>query len=376
MNFEKYPFERLTELLQDIIPNEKYELSALTIGEPKFETPQFIQDKLKETSSLLKKYPSTIGEPFLRESMINFVKTRFNVSLSMNQIIPSFGTREVLFNFPQFVLFDKKNPVIAFTNPFYQIYEGAAIAARAEVIHIDLTKENDFKASLSDEDLKRCDLVIINFPNNPTSGSMSKDELGLWVKKALEFDFILVNDECYSEIYFDEATKPASLLEASISVGNDTFKNVLVMNSISKRSSAPGLRSGFIAGDESILKDYLQYRTYVGCASPVPLQAAAAVAWNDQEHVAGFRKIYKKNFEIAQELLGTSIPEATFYIWLEVDDELEFTRNLYKEKNIKVLPGSYLGRNGLGKGYVRIALVENEEKTRDVLTRLKDFING
>ena len=376
MNFEKYPFERLTELLQDIIPNEKYELSALTIGEPKFETPQFIQDKLKETSSLLKKYPSTIGEPFLRESMINFVKTRFNVSLQMNQIIPSFGTREVLFNFPQFALFNKKNPVIAFTNPFYQIYEGAAIAARAEVIHIDLTKENNFKASLSDEDLKRCDLVIINFPNNPTSGSMSKDELGLWVKKALEFDFILVNDECYSEIYFDEATKPASLLEASISVGNDTFKNVLVMNSISKRSSAPGLRSGFIAGDESILKDYLQYRTYVGCASPVPLQAAAAVAWNDQEHVAGFRKIYKKNFEIAQELLGTSIPEASFYIWLEVDDELEFTRNLYKEKNIKVLPGSYLGRNGLGKGYVRIALVENEEKTRDVLTRLKDFING
>ncbi len=376
MNFEKYPFERLTELLEDIVPNEKYELSALTIGEPKFETPQFIQDKLKETSSLLKKYPSTIGEPFLRESMINFVKTRFNVSLQMNQIIPSFGTREVLFNFPQFALFNKKNPVIAFTNPFYQIYEGAAIAARAEVIHIDLTKENNFKASLSDEDLKRCDLVIINFPNNPTSGSMSKDELGLWVKKALEFDFILVNDECYSEIYFDEATKPTSLLEASISVGNDTFKNVLVMNSISKRSSAPGLRSGFIAGDESILKDYLQYRTYVGCASPVPLQAAAAVAWNDQEHVAGFRKIYKKNFEIAQELLGTSIPEATFYIWLEVDDELEFTRNLYKEKNIKVLPGSYLGRNGLGKGYVRIALVENEEKTRDVLTRLKDFING
>ena len=376
MTFEKYPFERLNELLQDIVPNEKYELSALTIGEPKFETPQFIQDKLKETSSLLKKYPSTIGEPFLRESMINFVKTRFNVSLQMNQIIPSFGTREVLFNFPQFALFNKKNPVIAFTNPFYQIYEGAAIAARAEVIHIDLTKENNFKASLSDEDLKRCDLVIINFPNNPTSGSMSKDELGLWVKKALEFDFILVNDECYSEIYFDEATKPASLLEASISVGNDTFKNVLVMNSISKRSSAPGLRSGFIAGDESILKDYLQYRTYVGCASPVPLQAAAAVAWNDQEHVAGFRKIYKKNFEIAQELLGTSIPEATFYIWLEVDDELEFTRNLYKEKNIKVLPGSYLGRNGLGKGYVRIALVENEEKTRDVLTRLKDFING
>ena len=376
MNFEKYPFEKLNELLEGITPNPKYELSALTIGEPKFETPAFIQDKLKETSSSLRKYPSTIGEPFLRESMINFVKTRFNVTLEMNQVVPTFGTREVLFNFPQFALFDKKNPVMAFTNPFYQIYEGAAIASRASVIHIDLTKENNFKAILSDEELKRCDLVILNFPNNPTSASMGVEELGLWVKKALEFDFILVNDECYSEIYFDEKTKPASLLEASILVGNKDFKNVLVMNSISKRSSAPGLRSGFIAGDADILKNYLQYRTYVGCASPVPLQEAAAAAWNDQNHVAEFRKIYKKNFEIANEILGTQIPEATFYIWLEVEDEIEFTKNLYKEKNIKVLPGSFLGRNGLGKGYIRIALVENEEKTREVLTRLKDFING
>ncbi|MBF7064912.1 succinyldiaminopimelate transaminase [Aliarcobacter butzleri] len=376
MNFEKYPFEKLNELLKDIVPNEKYELSVLTIGEPKFETPKFIQDKLKETSSFLRKYPSTIGEPFLRESMINFVKNRFNVSLKMSQIIPTFGTREVLFNFPQFALFDKKNPVIAFTNPFYQIYEGAAIASRAEVIHINLTKENNFKANLSDEELKRCDLVILNFPNNPTSASMDIDELGIWVKKALEFDFILVNDECYSEIYFEENTKPASLLEASIKVGNSEFKNVLVMNSISKRSSAPGLRSGFIAGDETILKDYLQYRTYIGCASPVPLQEAAAVAWNDQNHVAEFRKIYKRNFEIAQEILGISTPEATFYIWLEVENDLEFTKNLYKEKNIKVLPGSFLGRGGLGKEYVRIALVENEEKTKESLKRLKDFIDG
>lgn len=376
MNFEKYPFEKLNELLKDIVPNEKYELSVLTIGEPKFETPQFIQDKLKETSSLLRKYPSTIGEPFLRESMINFVKNRFNVSLKMSQIIPTFGTREVLFNFPQFALFDKKNPVIAFTNPFYQIYEGAAIASRASVIHINLTKENNFKANLSDEELKRCDLVILNFPNNPTSASMDIDELGIWVKKALEFDFILVNDECYSEIYFEENTKPASLLEASIKVGNSEFKNVLVMNSISKRSSAPGLRSGFIAGDETILKDYLQYRTYIGCASPVPLQEAAAVAWNDQNHVAEFRKIYKRNFVIAQEILGIPTPEATFYIWLEVENDLEFTKNLYKEKNIKVLPGSFLGRGGLGKEYVRIALVENEEKTKESLKRLKDFIDG
>lgn len=376
MNFEKYPFEKLNELLADITPNENYALSALTIGEPKFETPKFIQDELQNSTALLQKYPASAGEPELKQSMINFIKTRFGVELNMSQIIPTFGTREVLFNFPQFALFDKQNPVMAYTNPFYQIYEGAAIASRAEVIHIDLVKENDFKASLTDEELKRCDLVILNYPNNPTSAEMTKAELGEWVKKALEFDFILVNDECYSEIYFDENDKPASLLEASIEVGNSDFKNVIVMNSISKRSSAPGLRCGIIAGDEEILKEYMKYRTYVGCASPVPLQKAATVAWNDEEHVEGFRKIYRKNFELAKEILGIEAPKATFYIWLEVGDELEFTKNLFKEKHIKVLPGSFLGRNGIGKGYVRIALVENETKTKEVLQRLKDFIDG
>ncbi|WP_417328296.1 succinyldiaminopimelate transaminase [Halarcobacter sp.] len=376
MKFEKYPFEKLNELLKDITPNENYELSALTIGEPKFETPKFIQDELKNTTSFLQKYPASAGLPELKEAMLTFVKNRFNVELQMSEIIPTFGTREVLFNFPQFALFDKKDPVIAFTNPFYQIYEGAAIASRAEIIHIDLTKENNFKATLSDEELKRCDLVILNYPNNPTSAEMTKEELGEWVKKALEFDFILVNDECYSEIYFDENDKPVSLLEASVEVGNSSFKNVLVMNSISKRSSAPGLRSGFIAGDKEILEEYMKYRTYVGCASPVPLQKTAALAWSETSHVDGFRKIYKRNFELAQEILGIKPPQATFYIWLEVEDELEFTKNLFKEKHIKVLPGSFLGRNGIGKGYVRIALVENEEKTKEVLKRLKDFIDG
>lgn len=265
---------------------------------------------------------------------------------------------------------------MAFTNPFYQIYEGAAIASRAEVIHINLDESNNFKANLSDEELRKCDLVVLNYPNNPTSAVMSIDELAIWVKKALEFDFILINDECYSEIFFDEAIKPPSLLEASVKAGNSEFKNVLVMNSISKRSSAPGLRSGFIAGDETILKEYMKYRTYVGCASPVPLQKAAAVAWNDEKHVEGFRQIYKQNFEIAKEILGINPPKATFYIWLKVDDELQFTKDLYKEKSIKVLPGSFLGRENAGQGYVRIALVENAKKTKEVLQRLKDFLDG
>ena len=375
MNFEKYPFEKLAEILADVVPNSEYEASALTIGEPKFETPQFIQDALKNSTQLLQKYPASAGEPSLKDAMKNFVKTRFNVELTNEQIIPTFGTREVLFNFPQFVLFDKKNPVIAYTNPFYQIYEGAAIASRAEVIHIDLTKENNFQPSLTQDEMKRCDLVILNYPNNPTSADISMDDLASWVKKALEFDFILVNDECYSEIYFDEKDKPVSILEASIKAGNASFKNVIAMNSISKRSSAPGLRSGIIAGDAKILKEYMKYRTYVGCAAPVPLQEAATVAWNDQAHVAQFRAIYKQNFDLAKEILGIEPPKSTFYIWLEVGDEIEFTRELYRQKNIKVLPGSFLGRNGIGKGYVRIALVENATKTKEVLIRLKEFMN-
>ena len=375
MLFEKYPFERLNELLKDVNVNENYELSALTIGEPQFETPAFIQRSLEKHSHLLKKYPASGGISILKEAMINFVEKRFSLKLEKEEIIPTFGTREVLFNFPQFLLFDKKEPVIAFTNPFYQIYEGAAIACKAKVIHINLKEENNYKAYLSDEELSICDFVILNYPNNPTAASMNLEELSLWVKKALEFDFVLMNDECYSEIYFDKKDKPVSLLEASINVGNKDFKNIVIINSISKRSSAPGLRSGFIAGDKDILKEYLKYRTYIGCASPLPLQHAAADAWNDEKHVEEFRAIYKENFNLAEEILGIKTPQSTFYIYLEVKDELEFTKNLYKEKNVKVLPASYLGRDGIGKNYIRIALVENAEKTKEVLHRIKDFIN-
>jgi len=375
MKFEKYPFEKLTNLLDGIEPIKDYEPSVLTIGEPKFETPDFIQDSLKQNSALLNKYPKSAGELYLKESMINFVSKRFNVKLTNQQLIPTFGTREVLFNFPQFYLFDKKDPTIAFTNPFYQIYEGAAIASKANVIYINLTKENNFKATLSEDELKKSDMVILNFPNNPTSANITMQELEIWVQNALKYDFVLINDECYSELYFDENSKPPSLLEASINAKNSEFKNILVLNSISKRSSAPGLRSGFIAGDATILKEYMKYRTYIGCAIPEPIQKAAAIAWNDEDHVKTFRANYKKNFDLAKEILGINPPEATFYIWLEVEDELKFTKELYKQKNIKVLPGSFLGRDGIGKGYVRIALVEHPTKTKNILLRLKEFLD-
>ena len=377
MRFQPYPFEKLNTLLADITPNRQYEASSLTIGEPQFETPEFIQNELCKNAPLLKKYPKTSGEELLREAMRNFNAKRFGIELANDQIIPTFGTREVLFNFPQFLLHDKDAPVMAFTNPFYQIYEGAAIASRAKVHYISLTKINDFKPVIDEEMLASCDLVILNFPNNPTASTLTLEELGEWVELALKHDFVLLNDECYSELYTQSPVP--SLLQAAKFVGNDSFKNTLVINSISKRSSAPGLRSGFIAGDAEILKDYMQYRTYVGCASPLPLQHAAAAAWSDEAHVEASRAIYKENFQIAREILGCEIPKATFYIWLEVKDALEFTKKLYRDYNVKVLPGEFLSRDdgtaNPGKDFIRIALVENPQKTKEVLQRLKKALN-
>jgi aspartate/methionine/tyrosine aminotransferase len=377
LTFQPYPFEKLTTLLENITPNEALEPLTLTIGEPQFETPALIQNALKESTPLLQKYPKTSGESYLRHAMMSFVFKRFGVALEDSQIIPTFGTREVLFNFPQFFLFDKEMPTIAFTNPFYQIYEGAAIASRAQTLYINLNHDNDFKPQIDESALAACDLVILNFPNNPTASNMTLDALGEWVNLALKYDFVLINDECYSEIY--TATPPPSLLEASLHVNNSAFKNVLVINSISKRSSAPGLRSGFIAGDARILEGYMKYRTYVGAASPLPLQVAAAAAWNDEEHVARSREIYKKNFEIAHEILGVAIPEATFYIWYPIKNALEFTCKLYETYNVKVLPGEFLAREDAGvnpgKDYIRIALVESEAKTREALMRIKECLD-
>ncbi len=368
MDFETYPFEKLNLLLGDIEPNEEYAPLSLTIGEPQFATPQFILDALELNAPLLNKYPKTSGEVVLRDGILTYLKKRFGLDLESSQIIPTFGTREVLFNFPQFLLHDIDNPVMAFPNPFYQIYEGAAKASRAEVIYLNLDKLNNFQPVIDEEALSRCDFVILNSPNNPTSSVIGMEVMKDWVKLALKYDFVLLNDECYSDLYLKEPLP--SLLNASIEAGNSEFKNILVINSISKRSSAPGLRSGFIAGDVEILKAYMVYRTYVGCASPLPLQHAAAVAWADQRHVELFRQKYIRNFELAKDILGIDTPDATFYIWLEVEDEIAFTTKLYRDYNLKVVPGSFLGREGQGEKYVRLALVYEEGKTREALERI------
>ena len=372
MKFETYPFEKLHKLLEEIAPNSAYAPLSLTIGEPQFATPQFILDALNSHAPLLNRYPKTSGEQVLREGMLRYLDNRFGLTLDNSQIIPTFGTREVLFNFPQFLLHDVEAPVMVFPNPFYQIYEGAAKASRAEVIYLPLHAGNDFQPQIDEAALDRADLVILNTPNNPTASVMKMAALKQWVKLALKHDFVLLNDECYIDLYLNEPLP--SILNASIEVGNPEFKNILTINSISKRSSAPGLRSGFIAGDAEILERYMTYRTYVGCASPLPLQHAAAVAWADQHHVDGFREKYIQNFQIAKEVLGIEPPEATFYIWLKVEDEIAFTTELYTRYNLKVIPGSFLGREEEGKGYVRLALVHEAEVTREALQRIAAFV--
>ena len=209
--------------------------------------------------------------------MIEFNKQRLGIDLKPSQIVPTLGTREILFNFPMFYLHEKENSKIGFTNPFYQIYKSSAIMTSSSIYYIDLLEKNDFKPMIDEDEISKCDLVIINFPNNPTTSSLDIDELADLVKLALKYDFVLLNDECYLEIYND--TPPVSLLSASIKAGNKDFKNILVCNSISKRNSAPSLRSGFLAGDESIIKPYMNFRTQLGCAQPLPLQYASSVAW-------------------------------------------------------------------------------------------------
>ncbi|MDD5405568.1 MAG: succinyldiaminopimelate transaminase [Sulfurovaceae bacterium] len=373
MQFESYPFEKLNNLLDGITPNSEFAPLSLTIGEPQFETPIFIQEALCDNVNLLNKYPKSAGENELRVGMLKYLKERFGLALSDKQIIPTFGTREVLFNFPQFLLHDKPNPTMVFPNPFYQIYEGAAIASRAKVHYLSLEAKNDFLPQIDESILKDADLVILNSPNNPTGSVMSSQSMQEWIKLALKYDFVLLNDECYVDLYTNDPLP--SILNASIAAGNKEFKNILTLNSISKRSSAPGLRSGFIAGDAEILKSYLEYRTYVGCASPLPMQFAAAAAWSEQSHVDVFRSQYKINLKQAREILEVDVPEATFYVWLEVDNDLEFTKKLYSDFNLKVLPGSFLGRDGAGKGYVRLALVYDTQTTKDALFRIKKALN-
>ena len=379
MTLDSYPFDSLRTLLTNSTANTEKTQIDLTIGEPKFATPSFICEALSNHAPTLNKYPPNAGAPELANAIGGFVKRRFDITLSAEQFCPTFGTKEVCFNFPSYYLHDKKEPTMAFVNPYYAVYKGAAVAAKAKIVTIDLLPDNDFKPKMSEEQLQNLDLVILNFPNNPTGCELSLEELQEWVKLALKHDFFLINDECYSEIY--RQTPPPSLLQASVSVGNASFKNIAVLNSLSKRSSAPSIRGGFIAGDASVLKGYKVYRTYTGTTPPLPNQLASAEAWEDEHYPSLFRDKYNKNFEHAHDILGVGIPSSGFFLWLAVPeryngDDLLFTKELFERENIKVLPGSFLCDNDVSRGYVRIAFVYEEQIIREAMQRLSVFVRA
>jgi N-succinyldiaminopimelate aminotransferase len=389
-----YPFEKLATLKKGIIPKSDIEHIALSIGEPKHKAPEFVIQELQQQLSGVSAYPLTKGIPELRQAITNWLKQRFKLpetSLDPEQhVIPVNGTREALFAFAQAVIdrtTDAHNaPLIVMPNPFYQIYEGAAYLSGAEPYYINTTSENnylpDFDA-ISNETWARCQLLYICSPGNPTGAVIDKATLQKLVTLAEQHDFIIASDECYSEIYFDEAHPPVGLLEAAAEMGNTDYSRCVVFHSLSKRSNLPGLRSGFVAGDKDILAKFLKYRTYHGCAMPLHHQKASIKAWQDEQHVQENRALYQKKFTDVLEIIGSKLdvkkPDAGFYLWAKtpVSDE-DFAKNLFAEQNITVLPGSYLSREaeGINPGdqHVRMALVASYEECIDAAKRIRQFM--
>ncbi len=388
-----YPFEKLAKLKQGIAPPQDRAHIALSIGEPAHPTPQFIQETLLEHSPGLGVYPTTKGLLELRLAIAGWLSRRFQIPLAAldpdMQILPVNGTREALFSFAQCVIdttADTK-PIVIMPNPFYQIYEGAALLAGAEPYFLNATAATgylpDFDA-VPETVWQRCQLLYICSPGNPSGAVMGRADHEKLINLAEKHDFIIASDECYSELYDDEAKPPAGLLQTAYQMGNSAFKRCVVFHSLSKRSNAPGLRSGFVAGDADILQPYFQYRTYHGCAMPLPTQHASIKAWQDERHVIENRQLYREKFAafiaILAEVCEVSKPAASFYVWLKtpVDDQ-EFAQKLFAHENLTVLPGSFLSRefNGAnpGQGYVRIALVAPLDECIKSAHRIKNFLN-
>lgn len=385
---QPYPFEKLAKLKQGI-GNSPEDHIALSIGEPKHDTPQVIIDALTNNLNGLAKYPSTKGLAELREAIAGWCNKRFKLNVdpldAEKHVLPVNGTREALFAFAQTVVDRSENALVLMPNPFYQIYEGAAYLAGAEPYFMDCLAENSYLPNfnaISDETWQRCQLVYICSPGNPTGAVMPVEQLQQLIRLSDEFNFIIASDECYSEIYFDEDHPPPGLLQAAELMGRHDYKNCVVFHSLSKRSNAPGLRSGFVAGDENIIGKFFSYRTYHGCAMPIQHQMASIAAWNDETHVEHNRALYKKKFagviDILSSVINVSQPEAAFYLWVPtpVSDET-FARDLYAQQNITVLPGSYLSRvnNGTnpGKDHVRMALVADYDECILAAEKVKTF---
>ncbi len=383
-----YPFEKLKQLKQGIIPPIDKAHIALSIGEPKHDTPTLIHHTLIKKIDGIAKYPTTQGLPALRQAITHWISQRFKIAIdSETQVIPASGTREALFSFTQAVVDSSENPVVIMPNPFYQIYEGAALLAGAEPYYLNTTEATEYLPdfdSVSDKIWKRCQLIFICSPGNPTGVVISKKSHQKLIALAEKYDFIIASDECYSEIYEDENNPPQGLLQTAYEIGNKTFERCVIFHSLSKRSNAPGLRSGFVAGDAKILQKYFQYRTYQGCALPIQTQYASIAAWNDEAHVKENRILYREKFtafiNILSDVCRIKKPSASFYVWLKTTiDDAEFAQQLFKQQNITVLPGSFLSRHtndeNPGKNHVRIALVASLDECIDAANRIKQFIN-
>lgn len=385
---QPYPFQRLRDLFDGLKPNPDFAPVNLSIGEPKHATPEIIVEALKANLGGLASYPTTIGVPALREAINQWLQRRYKIpALNIDKaILPVNGSREALFAFAQAVIDTSvaQQPVVISPNPFYQIYEGAAFLAGATPYFINTTPENDFVMDLTQvpaDILKRTQLVYVCSPGNPSGKVIDLQAWKTLFELSDQYGFVIASDECYSEIYFDEANPPVDALEAAHRLGRD-FSRVVMFSSLSKRSNVPGMRSGFVAGDAAIIEKFALYRTYHGCAMNPAVQAASIVAWNDEAHVIHNRTLYTEKFQSVTPILQqvwskTQLPDAAFYLWIDTQqDDTVVAKQLYQELNITVLPGSFLAReahgSNPGKGFIRMALVAAPEETITAALRIKE----
>lgn len=388
-----YPFEKLAALKAAVSAPAHLKDIMLSIGEPKHEPPAFVLETLVCNLSKLSNYPTTKGLPELREAIATWASKRFQLSAGTftadRHVLPVNGTREALFAFAQAII-DRSKPdaLIVSPNPFYQIYEGAALLSGAQPYFLNCTLENNFIpdfTAVPAEVWKRCQLLFICSPGNPTGAVMSTAQLKELIALADQYDFVIASDECYSELYFDESNPPAGLLQACAELGRDDFARCVVFHSLSKRSNLPGLRSGFVGGDAKILEKFLLYRTYHGCAMPVPTQLASVAAWEDESHVIENRTAYRQKFDAVLDVLAGVLPvakpDASFYLWPKTPIKGEaFAQQLFAQQKVTVLPGSYLAReaNGVnpGEDYVRMALVAPLAECVEAAARIKQFVQS
>jgi N-succinyldiaminopimelate aminotransferase len=382
---QPYPFQRLRELFAGITPNPAFNNINLSIGEPKHATPALIKDALTANLSGLATYPTTLGILPLREAIANWATRRYGIPLlnAETEILPVIGSREALFAIAQVVIdASVPNPIVISPNPFYQIYEGAAFLAGANPYFLNTTVENNHAMDFSSvpvEVLNRTQLVYVCSPGNPSGKVMSLEQWQTIFALSDKYGFVIAADECYSEIYFDEAIKPLGALQAAYLLGR-SYTNLIVFSSLSKRSNVPGMRSGFVAGDEKIIAKFLLYRTYHGSAMSPTVQMASIAAWNDEAHVIENRRLYAEKFNtvtpMLSQVLGVEMPDAAFYLWAKTaQSDTDFAVKLYRDLNITVLPGSLLARKALGtnpgENFIRLALVASLEECVEAAKRIQ-----